>query len=59
MREIDVKSGSSRAGFGLGAVGAKLGCPFVGLGYVRVDSKFRSAEDRFQNLLQGVGLVLV
>jgi hypothetical protein len=47
VREIDVESGSSGAGTGLGRFAelAKLGCPFVELGYVRVDSKFRSAED--------------
>jgi hypothetical protein len=63
VRAIDVKSGSSKTGSGLGAVRAKrlakLGCPIVGLGYDRVDREFRSAEDRFQNLLQGVGLVLI
>jgi hypothetical protein len=50
---IDGRFESSEIGFGLEtdeAKGelAKFGRPFVGFGYVRVDSKFWSAEDRFQ-----------
>jgi hypothetical protein len=48
VREFDVQSGSSRAGFSLETGEAKLGYPFVVLGYVRVDGKFWSAQDRFQ-----------
>ncbi len=38
---------------------AKIWRPLVGLGYVRVDSKIQSAEDRIPNLLQGANLVRV
>jgi hypothetical protein len=55
VTDIDGRSESSETDCGLetdearaSLSDAKLGHPFVGLGYVRVDSKFWSAEERFQ-----------
>ncbi len=52
---IDGRLESSETNFGLetdeakaSETDAKIWRPLVGLGYVRVDSKFQSAEDRFQ-----------